>query len=65
VSKINTAAQIALAAYVLADLAFGFAQPAITEAAILAVAATTLISGAAYVATWWRKVNEWERNDSR
>ena len=61
VSKVNTAAQIGLAAYVLADLAFGFAQPAVTQAAIFAVAATTLSSGAAYVATWWRKVNEWER----
>lgn len=65
VSKINTAAQIALAAYVLADLAFGFAQLALSEAAIFAVAATTLISGAAYVAAWWRKVNEWERGDPR
>ena len=44
VSKINTAAQIGLAAYVT-RWPSGFAHPALLEAAMLAVAATTLYIG--------------------
>lgn len=60
ISKINTAAQIALAAWVLTGLAFGFHDAAISRVAIYGVAATTVLSGAAYVITGWRRVGAWE-----
>lgn len=60
VSKINTVAQIALAVWVLAELAFGFHQTLALKVAIYAVAATTVLSGGAYVVTWWRRVGAWE-----
>jgi len=49
VSKANTAAQIGLAALALLLKGFGLAAPALLEAMIWLVAATTLASGAAYV----------------
>ncbi|MBX3500302.1 MAG: CDP-alcohol phosphatidyltransferase family protein [Alphaproteobacteria bacterium] len=60
ISKINTAAQIALAVWVLAELAFGFHQTPALRVAIYGVAATTVLSGAAYVVTWWRRVGAWD-----
>lgn len=56
VSKINTAAQIALAVLVLAKLGLGMAHDyGIIDAMTAIVAATTVLSGGAYVAIWgWR-----------
>ena len=54
ISKANTVAQIALAAVVLGDLA-GVPLPEIANLAlIVAVAATTLASGASYLVIWAR-----------
>jgi cardiolipin synthase len=61
ISKINTVAQIALAVWVLAGLAFGFHEALVSRLAIYAVAATTVLSGGAYVVTWWRRVGAWEK----
>ncbi len=60
ISKINTVAQIALAAWVLTGLAFGFQDATISRVAIYAVAVTTVLSGGAYVVTGWRHVGAWE-----
>jgi cardiolipin synthase (CMP-forming) len=49
-SKVNTAAQIALAALALLLAGFGLSAPALLEAGIWAVAASTAASGFAYVA---------------
>lgn len=54
VSKVNTAAQIALAAVVLARLGFGFGESVLDVVLIYLVAATTLASGGAYVVSWGR-----------
>lgn len=54
VSKLNTAAQIALAAAILAELAFGWFGERAVFAMIWLVGATTVISGAGYLAQWWR-----------
>jgi cardiolipin synthase len=54
VSKLNTVAQIALAAVVLAELAFGWLGPQTVVAMIWLVGATTVISGASYIGQWWR-----------
>ncbi len=56
VSKINTGAQIALAAYVLAQLGFGFDDGGVAEAGIFGVAATTIVSGFSYVYVWGRRI---------
>jgi cardiolipin synthase len=61
VSKVNTVAQIGLAVWVLAELAFGFHWTVGLRIAIYAVAATTVLSGGAYVVTWWRRVGAWEK----
>jgi cardiolipin synthase len=50
VSKVNTVAQIALAALALLLAGFGLAAPELLTAGIWAVATTTVMSGAAYVA---------------
>ncbi|MFQ5972204.1 MAG: CDP-alcohol phosphatidyltransferase family protein [Alphaproteobacteria bacterium] len=55
VSKLNTAAQIALAATVLADLAFEIGLAVIVDSLVVIVAATTVISGAMYVFLWARQ----------
>lgn len=52
ISKINTAAQIILACTVLAQLASGWHAPGVTQAMFYLVAATTFLSGAAYVIKW-------------
>lgn len=58
VSKLNTGAQIALAAAILCGKALGFPQGAAIDAGVLAVAALTLASGAAYFAVWTRHMAE-------
>lgn len=58
VSKLNTGAQIALAAAVLGAKAFGFPQGPAIETGIILVAALTLASGAAYFAIWTRHMAE-------
>ena len=60
ISKINTAAQIILAVWVLAGLALGWRDATALRVVIYAVAATTVLSGGAYVVTWWRRVGAWE-----
>ena len=52
VSKLNTAAQIALVVWTLAALAWGLSVPAIHAALIAAVTALTLWSGLAYLREW-------------
>ena len=55
ISKVNTTAQIALAALILAQLGLGFDSHGVDQLLIYAVAATTLLSGGAYVVRWgWR-----------
>jgi len=60
ISKINTAAQIVLAAVMLAaggfEVDFGWAR----DALVYLVAATTLASGAAYVVRWTRRAGMME-----
>jgi len=52
VSKINTALQICLAALTLARLGFHVEDHGVHFALILGVAATTVLSGAAYLVRW-------------
>lgn len=54
VSKANTAMQIVLAAAVLLHAGYAVPSVAVVEALLWMVAATTLASGAAYVARWVR-----------
>ena len=56
ISKINTAAQIGLAVLLLAKLGLGMTHDyGIIDAMVAIVAATTVLSGGAYVAIWgWR-----------
>lgn len=56
VSKINTALQISLAALVLARLGLGFDDAGLTGVLVLATAATTVLSGLAYLVHWTRRV---------
>lgn len=57
ISKVNTAAQITLAAVVLARPALGVALDEVPEILTLIVAMTTFLSGAAYVIKWgWMAV---------
>ncbi|MEX2201422.1 MAG: CDP-alcohol phosphatidyltransferase family protein [Dongiaceae bacterium] len=56
ISKINTVAQIGLAALLLARLGAGFEDYGLTEYLIYAVAATTVVSGLAYVLVWGRRL---------
>ena len=56
VSKINTAAQIALAALVLAELGFELQIMWLVELVIYVVAATVLFSGASYMVAWTRQM---------
>lgn len=51
ISKLNTALQITLAAALLAKAGFGFGD-GMTEVLVHVVAATTILSGAAYVVKW-------------
>lgn len=54
VSKINTAVQIAFAAFVLASAGFGIHAPEAFRLGLLAVGLLTGISAAAYLAAWIR-----------
>jgi cardiolipin synthase len=62
ISKINTAAQIVLAAMTLGFNGYGINVDWLEDATIIAVAATTVISGWAYVVTWTRRAAEMEDN---
>jgi len=60
-SKINTALQIALAAVVLAQLAFAWPFLVSSVGPLVAVVAfTTAVSGAAYLVSWGREMNRME-----
>jgi cardiolipin synthase len=52
ISKFNTVAQIAFAAFVLGSKAYGYDAPAAQQGLALIVAASTLASGGVYVAQW-------------
>ena len=52
VSKLNTVAQITLAGFALGARAYGLEQPFLQTSLQWAVAATTLASGAVYIAQW-------------
>ncbi len=52
ISKVNTACQIVLALVVLSKSGFGLTQPWITETLTWVVAATTILSGGAYIYKW-------------
>ena len=56
ISKINTAAQIGLAAMVLAELGLQLEILGLVEAMIYFVGATTVISGASYMVSWSRQM---------
>ena len=60
ISKINTAAQIVLAALVLGGLAFEMRQMGIERILSFIVGGTTLLSGAAYVIKWGRHASAME-----
>jgi cardiolipin synthase len=55
ISKVNTAAQIILAAWLLAESAMFFQDPGIAEILIWVTAATTFASGGVYLADWLRR----------
>ncbi len=52
ISKANTAFQIALVLLLLARAGYGFELSRATEALTWVVAATTILSGGAYICTW-------------
>jgi cardiolipin synthase len=60
VSKFNTACQIALVAMVLAKLGLNFGDPVVITMLVALVAATTVISGLAYLVHWTRRLNRKE-----
>jgi cardiolipin synthase (CMP-forming) len=58
-SKINTAAQIILAAFVISTLAFDLDGAAISiQFLVPMVAFTTVASGLEYLMDWWRRMNK-------
>ncbi len=61
VSKVNTAAQFALASVALARLGVGLPLAPVEFVLTFVVAATTFASGAAYVVTWGVRVVTYER----
>jgi cardiolipin synthase len=54
ISKVNTLLQIALAAFVLADLAIGFHADTLRTILIVVVAVLTVTSGGVYLIGWMR-----------
>ena len=62
ISKINTAAQIALIALVLAELGLNFDLGSYLDVLVYVVAATTVASGASYIINWGRTVESFEDN---
>ncbi|NWH09039.1 MAG: CDP-alcohol phosphatidyltransferase family protein [Alphaproteobacteria bacterium] len=65
ISRLNTALQFALIAAVMTFKAIDFQAPAWVLAFALLVAATTLLSWAAYFILWVRALAEWSRERSR
>ncbi|MBL6959091.1 MAG: CDP-alcohol phosphatidyltransferase family protein [Rhodospirillales bacterium] len=60
VSKVNTVAQIMLAALLLGTLAYSVDAVAVIDTMVYIVALTTFISGAAYVVSWTRRASMME-----
>ena len=60
ISKVNTAAQIALIALVLTELGLGFDLGGFLDVLVYVVAATTFVSGAGYIIYWGRNVDPFE-----
>ena len=60
ISKINTAAQIVLAAVALGGQASGMAQPMVVAILVAVVAVTTVLSGTSYLVQWSREVARME-----
>jgi len=56
ISKINTAVQIALVGMVLARLGIAVGHPVIDQVLVHVAAATTVLSGAAYLWQWGRRL---------
>lgn len=63
VSKVNTAAQIGLAAVILAELGFRVDVHELSQAMIYIVAGTTVVSGASYLVSWMRQMSGAEDSD--
>jgi cardiolipin synthase len=63
ISKFNTVAQLLLACAVLAQLGADWYVPRLTDGLAILVAASTFLSGAAYVITWGRKAILMERGE--
>lgn len=62
VSKTNTVAQIALAGMVLAELGLELSLAGAVDMLVYVVAATTFVSGAAYVVKWGHRAVTMERD---
>ena len=62
ISKINTVAQLALAAVVLAELGLDLRIAFLSEALVYTVVLTTFVSGAAYVYKWSTMAVQLERD---
>ena len=62
ISKINTAAQIALIALVLAELGLNFNMGSYLDVLVYVVGLTTVASGASYIINWGRSVAPLEDN---
>jgi cardiolipin synthase len=60
ISKVNTVMQFVLPAYLLAQLGLGVSHAAVALTLIYVAAATTVLSGAAYVVTWARRTADLE-----
>jgi cardiolipin synthase len=60
ISKVNTAMQIALVTFVLARLGLGFEEYGVSHVLFLVVAATTVLSGGAYLVHWARRLAQVE-----
>jgi cardiolipin synthase len=60
ISKLNTALQIILAAFTLARLGYGAEDHGVVMALVFAVAATTVLSGGAYLVRWASAIAGWE-----
>ncbi|MEE8245794.1 MAG: CDP-alcohol phosphatidyltransferase family protein [Alphaproteobacteria bacterium] len=62
ISKVNTAAQITLAAAVMGQIALELSLAIVVELLILVVAATTVLSGGRYLVEWARRVSNSENH---
>ncbi len=60
ISKINTAAQIVLAAVVLGGIALDVGVAPLTKVLVYSVGATTVVSGALYLVQWGRQISSQE-----